>query len=664
MRRVLGALAVTVAVLTAGASSLPAGAATPEHSSDRSPGQSFTPVAKATALATAQEYLARAGRSSGDDRFVQVSTSTGVAGAQYVGYRRTYHGLPVIGGDVVVAMDRTGQLVGDPLASEAPLSLSLKATVSASRAQQLARRQVPGATSVGSAVLSVFSPRGQQRLAYEIVVHGGSAVRPSTMHIVIDARTSAVLGRWDEVLDGTGKGYYYRDVHLDTTASNGKYSMTDPNVPGLFCGISGNGAPTGSDDVWGNGSGTDMETACADTLFVAQKEFAMLRTWLGRNGWDGTGKGYPVFVGNPAVNAYWNGHTVNIGRTKDNKRQLTTLDIVGHEFGHAIFQFTPGGFDGDVETYQLNEANGDIFGTLTEHFANDPGDPPDYVYAEAADAFNRGPERIMYDPSAGPRDEPNCWSPELKTKEVHDGAGPANHFFYLMAEGSNPGGGKPASPICAGGPASVRGVGIQKAGKIWMETLQLKTSFWTYADARNAAMRAVSLALPGDCPAFDAVKGAWDGISVPAKAGEPTRPSTCGSTPTPTPTPTATSTPTPTPTSTGSCLAESTQSLAIKDFASVDSPVTISGCSSTTSDLSVTVDITHTYIGDLTVSLVGPDGTVYPLHSRTGNGTKDIKKTYTVRRSGSTLNGTWKLRVSDQGPGDTGTLNNWKLSLG
>src|SRR6185436_19770130 len=105
----------------------------------------------------------------------------------------------------------------------------------------------------------------------------------------------------------------------------------------------------------------------------------MLRTQLGRNGINGQGRNFPLFVGLNQVNAFWNGSSANFGHSSDNRRQASNIDVVAHELGHGIFQFTPGGSGGGNETGGLNEATGDIFGALTEAFANNPLDPPDYT---------------------------------------------------------------------------------------------------------------------------------------------------------------------------------------------------------------------------------------------------------------------------------------------
>lgn len=97
--------------------------------------------------------------------------------------------------------------------------------------------------------------------------------------------------------------------------------------------------------------------------------------------------------------------------------------------------------------------------------------------------------------------------------------------------------------------------------------------------------------------------------------------------------------------------------------AAVESPVTITGrdgnASATTK---VYVNIVHTYRGDLTVDLVGPDGTVYSLLNRSGGSADNVDQTFTVNASAQPLNGTWKLRVQDRASIDVGYIARWQLT--
>ncbi|WP_202840723.1 proprotein convertase P-domain-containing protein [Luteimonas saliphila] len=98
--------------------------------------------------------------------------------------------------------------------------------------------------------------------------------------------------------------------------------------------------------------------------------------------------------------------------------------------------------------------------------------------------------------------------------------------------------------------------------------------------------------------------------------------------------------------------------------AGIESPITVSGASGNASaETEVYVDITHTWIGDLIVTLVAPDGSTYVLHNRTGGSADDIDATYTVDLSSEPKNGTWRLRVSDNASADTGTLNRWSITF-
>ncbi|MFB9581542.1 S8 family peptidase [Streptomyces goshikiensis] len=109
---------------------------------------------------------------------------------------------------------------------------------------------------------------------------------------------------------------------------------------------------------------------------------------------------------------------------------------------------------------------------------------------------------------------------------------------------------------------------------------------------------------------------------------------------------------------------ENTTDFAIGDNATVESPITVSGVTGNApAALKVGVKIAHTYIGDLKVDLVAPDGSVYTLHNRTGGGTADINQVYTVNASSETANGTWKLRVNDNAGGDTGKIDSWSLGF-
>jgi carboxypeptidase D len=86
----------------------------------------------------------------------------------------------------------------------------------------------------------------------------------------------------------------------------------------------------------------------------------------------------------------------------------------------------------------------------------------------------------------------------------------------------------------------------------------------------------------------------------------------------------------------------------------------------------VTLDIRHTYVGDLRVSLVSPAGTVRILHERSGGSSDDLVGTYggdltpfepLDALAGESSLGAWRLEVRDLAAGNTGSLESFGLEL-
>jgi subtilisin-like proprotein convertase family protein/subtilisin family serine protease len=90
----------------------------------------------------------------------------------------------------------------------------------------------------------------------------------------------------------------------------------------------------------------------------------------------------------------------------------------------------------------------------------------------------------------------------------------------------------------------------------------------------------------------------------------------------------------------------------------------------TIADLRVRVDIAHTFIGDLRVDLITPDGSAVVLHNRSGGSTDNLVRTYSVQDVpalraliGKPAAGAWRLSVRDTVRLDVGRLKEWRLTL-
>jgi len=86
--------------------------------------------------------------------------------------------------------------------------------------------------------------------------------------------------------------------------------------------------------------------------------------------------------------------------------------------------------------------------------------------------------------------------------------------------------------------------------------------------------------------------------------------------------------------------------------------------------LKVTVRISHTWIGDLVITLTGPDGTQALLHNRTGGSASNLVTSFSssdfpalAQFEDKAFQGDWTLTVSDHTAQDVGTLHEWSLEI-
>jgi Zn-dependent metalloprotease len=515
------------ALAAAMVATVPTGASTaaPHHSSDRTaPTKSASTPSGRVAAARAAAQLVSAKpevlKASKHDAFKAGKVLSSM-GLNYVPYERTYRGLPVVGGDFVVSTDARGRIVATSVAQTRQVKVrSTKATVTKTRARATSKRQLRHATLGGSRL--VVLQRASSKLAWETWVTGRNHGDASRLTVYVDARTGRVLTTKEHVVEGTGSGNWEGSgLSIPTTGSGSSFSMTNSNAPTLKCqNASGNVTFSGTDDVWGNGSGTDRETGCVDAFYSAEKMRQMLSSWLGRNGMNGSGGWVPIRVGLNDVNAYYDGTQVQIGHRQGTNEWIGSMDVVAHEFGHGVDDKTPGGISGGG----TQEFVGDTFGASTEYFTNNPADAPDFLVGEEINLVGQGPIRNMYNPSAV--GDPNCYSSSVPNAEVHAAAGPGNHWFYLLSQGSGGSGGSPASSTCNG--STVTGIGIQKSMQIMYNAMLLKTTSSSYLKYRTWTLTAAKNLFPSSCTEFNAVKAAWDAVSVPAQSADPTCSATGG----------------------------------------------------------------------------------------------------------------------------------------
>ncbi|SCE81164.1 Zn-dependent metalloprotease [Micromonospora purpureochromogenes] len=525
MKRTLAA--VSALLLTSGMLTCVATAA---QAAPTAPAPDTSPAARAESLLHSDPGAVQG--ASGES-YQAVRTKVDASGASHTRYTRTYQGLRVYGGDFVIHTTPTGGYAGSSVGLAAPLTLATAAKVTPARAKATARKAFSGKLeSVGAPELFVDASSGTGRLAYETVLSGWhtDGQTPSRLHVISDAVNGKVIGSYDEIemVAGTGNSIYSGTVSIDTTLSGSTYQMIDPSHGnGSTCDMN-NGTSTcttftDADNTWGNGTNSNRQSAAVDAHFGAAKTFDYFKNVHARNGIFGNGTGVPsrVHYGSNYVNAFWDGSRMTYGDGSSNARPLVSLDVAGHEMSHGVTEnVVPGGLTYSGESGGINEATSDIFGTMVEFYANTTADPGDYQIGEKININGNGtPLRYMYDPALDGSSD-RCWTTSTKNKDVHYSSGPANHFFFNLAEGT----GSTAygtSPVCGSAPA-VTGIGRAKAEKIWFRALDVyftsNTSYVNNTTPSNTA-RAYSLRaatdLYGNCSTeYKAVQAAWTAVAV------------------------------------------------------------------------------------------------------------------------------------------------------
>ncbi|MFI0412246.1 M28 family peptidase [Actinomadura sp. 3N508] len=476
-----------------------------------------TPDPKTAAVVSAERLIngrvAELHPSKGD-KYVRSQVVATPWNLTYVAYERTYRDLPVVGGDFVVATDGKGHVRNLSVAQKSSIAIGLTPKVGKAAAARTSSKALTKPDGKTLAPRLVVHALAKPRLAWETLVSGRDGDHPSQKKVYVDALTGKRFAEQELIVAGTGTGIWSgSNLQIGTTQSGGQYTMRDPQRPGLSCAdYSSKAVFSGPDDVWGSTSKTSKEAGCVDVMYAGAGMWDLLKQF-GRTGLNSSGQWAPAFVGLNAVNAYWQNGQAQFGYNNQNQ-WITATDVVAHEFGHGLDSYTPGGISGG----NTQEFVGDVWGAAVEALLNNPEDVPDYTVGEEINLTGSGPIRNMYEPSRVNND-PNCYSSSVPSMEVHKAAGPGNHWFYLLAEGNNPGGGKPTSPTCNG--SSMTGIGIMNATKIFYNAMMLKTSGTNYGRYRVLTLQAAKN-LDSTCTWYDKVKAAWTAVSMPAQSGEPT----------------------------------------------------------------------------------------------------------------------------------------------
>ncbi|WP_225099432.1 M4 family metallopeptidase [Streptomyces sp. CoH27] len=458
-------------------------------------------------------------------------------GTVHTRYERTYAGLPVLGGDLVVHTAKSGKTEGVTKATKATIKVaSLTPQITPAKAEKQA---VSAARTLGSAQSTangarkvIWAGSGKPVLAYETIVGGlQDDGTPNQLHVITDAATGKKLFQYQGVENatGTGKTLYSGTVGLTVNLSGSTYQLYDTSRGGhktynLARKTSGTGTlVTNSTSTFGTGTASTSssnQTAAADAAYGAQETWDYYKNTFGRSGIKNDGKAAysRVHYGSSYVNAFWDDSCfcMTYGDGSGNADPLTSLDVAGHEMTHGVTANTAG-LDYSGESGGLNEATSDILGGVgVEFYANNPSDPGDYLIGEKININGDGTPLRYFDQPSKDGGSADYWSSSVGNLDVHYSSGVANHFFYLLAEGS---GSKTINGVSYNSPTSngstVTGIGRAKALQIWYKALTTYfTSTTNYSDARAGTLSAAADLYGSSSTEYKTVAAAWSAVNV------------------------------------------------------------------------------------------------------------------------------------------------------
>jgi zinc metalloprotease ZmpA len=471
-------------------------------------------------------------RTSGHDAFTARDVIVDANGTEHVRFDRTYDGLRVIGGDLVVQSNADSSLADVSGTLSAPITISSKAELAPEGAVRAAAATATGNRGGQKVELVVYARGDQPVLAYDVFsTADNDKGAPSELHVIVDARTAAVLDSWDDIEEAatpaTGSGFFSGSVALTTNSVSGGYELRDPSRGNQYTIDMNNRTNRGSiftstTNTWGNGTLTNRASVGVDAQYGTAKTWDYYKTTFGRNGIanNGVGASNRVHYSNGYNNAFWSDSCFCMtygdgdGTTFN---PFDSLDVAGHEMTHGVTSRTAN-LTYSGESGGLNEGTSDIFGTMVEYFSNNPNDTPDYLIGEQLYKVKGNALRSMINPSLDGASA-DCWYPTVGNLNVHYSSGVANHVYFLLAEGTT--NGSPSKTCVSGnsrvatGTGSVAGIGRADAARIWYDALtKYMTSGTNYAGARVATLKASDAAFGAGSAQSQAVAAAWTAVNV------------------------------------------------------------------------------------------------------------------------------------------------------
>jgi bacillolysin len=288
---------------------------------------------------------------------------------------------------------------------------------------------------------------------------------------------------------------------------------------------------------------TNKDNAALDAHWGAEVTFDFWKNIFNRNSFDDNNGQIRSYVHYDDVaggagwdNAQWTGSIMRYG-DGSSFDALTSIDVIGHEIGHAVCQYTAG-LAYQNQSGAMNEGYSDIWGTCIEQYgkfgnlnpAQDTASPGTLAVWKIGEQLAASPLRSMSYPLS--RGNPDTFKGTSYTTTaddgtctpaagndycgVHNNSGVFNHWFYILTAGKSGTNNAPTFPAPSQRDTyTVTGIGMTKSSQIayYMERDYL-TANSSFVDARNASLAIAGNLYCASSPEYIAVMNAWFAVNV------------------------------------------------------------------------------------------------------------------------------------------------------
>lgn len=492
------------------------------------PGYAVSSDVKSAGIKFVTENKELFGLKSPAEELRAVSVEKDELSMSHIKYQQVYKGIKVYKGELIVHLAADGAVESVNGRHYTTPDIAVTPSLDENSAISMVKSKYGAAkTDKESAELVVYENKGKMVLAYEVRLSFGMT---PNFRSYVDASTGEIIKtdrgiRYDgpSVGSGTGSDGVSRSLH--TYLAGGDYYLIDAALPMYRAPVDSFNGVIATYNAKNDTTGTGYESAkvifdpnrnnnfndnislraAVDVHIAAREVYGFYQKYFKRNSFSGTGSSIinVVHYMSKYNNAFWNGNCLTFGdgdgvRFGDFTR---SLDIIAHEFTHAVTSYTAD-LIYENQSGALNESMSDVFASLA--------DSTNWLIGE--NSFTPGISgdalRNMADPHNGKStgDLNGGWLPahmsefvKMANDEdndyggVHINCGITNKAFYNVATA----------------------IGRWKAGQIWYRSLtRYLTMNSQFIDLRTACMISAADLFGSGSAEYNAVVTGFDGVGI------------------------------------------------------------------------------------------------------------------------------------------------------